>query len=102
MKLIVKFNLVFLLIFAIGLTIAAYISRDLLERNARDEVLQNARIMMEAALATRTYTSNQVRSAGNSDEVRVPAAVGSGVRGDREAQRRAQEISRTTATRKRR
>ena len=61
MKLIIKFNLMFLLIFAVGLTIAAYISRDLLERNARDEVLQNARIMMEAALATRTYTSNQVR-----------------------------------------
>lgn len=61
MKLIVKFNLVFLLIFAVGLTVAAYISRDLLERNARDEVLQNARIMMEAALATRNYTSNQVR-----------------------------------------
>src|SRR5215470_1220379 len=61
MKLIVKFNLVFLLIFAAGLSVAAYISRDLLERNARDEVLQNARIMMEAALATRTYTSNQVR-----------------------------------------
>jgi protein-histidine pros-kinase len=61
MKLIVKFNLVFLLIFALGLTIAAYISRDLLERNARDEVLQNARIMMESALASRTYTSNQVR-----------------------------------------
>jgi HAMP domain-containing protein len=61
MKLIVKFNLVFLLIFAVGLTIAAYISRDLLQQNARDEVLQNARIMMEAALATRTYTSNQVR-----------------------------------------
>jgi protein-histidine pros-kinase len=61
MKLIVKFNLVFLLIFAVGLTVAAYISRDLLERNARDEVLQNARIMMESALASRTYTSNQVR-----------------------------------------
>jgi len=61
MKLIVKFNLVFLLIFAIGLTIAGYISRDLLQQNARDEVLQNARVMMEAALASRTYTSNQVR-----------------------------------------
>jgi protein-histidine pros-kinase len=61
MKLIVKFNLVFLLIFAAGLTVAAYISRDLLERKARDEVLQNARIMMESALASRTYTSNQVR-----------------------------------------
>jgi protein-histidine pros-kinase len=61
MKLIVKFNLVFLLIFAVGLTIAGYASRNLLQQNARDEVLQNARIMMEAALATRTYTSNQVR-----------------------------------------
>ena len=61
MKLIVKFNLVFLLVFAAGLTIAAYISRDLLQQNARDEVLQNARIMMESALATRTYTSTQVR-----------------------------------------
>lgn len=60
MKLIVKFNLVFLLIFAAGLTVAAYISRDLLERNARDEVLQNARFMMESALASRTYTSSQV------------------------------------------
>jgi protein-histidine pros-kinase len=61
MKLTVKFNLVFLLIFAAGLAIAAYISRDLLQKNARDEVLQNARIMMESALAARTYTSNQVR-----------------------------------------
>ena len=61
MKLIVKFNLVFILIFVIGLATAGYISRDLLQQNARDEVLQNARIMMESALATRTYTSNQVR-----------------------------------------
>lgn len=61
MKLIVKFNLVFLIIFVIGLIIAAYVSRSLLQQNARDEVLQNARIMMESALATRAYTSNQIR-----------------------------------------
>jgi HAMP domain-containing protein len=61
MKLILKFNLVFLLIFALGLAGAAVISRDLLLRNARDEVLQNARIMMESALAARAYTSGQVR-----------------------------------------
>ena len=60
MKLIVKFNLVFLLIFAVGLAVAAVISREILERNARDEVLQNARFMMESALASRTYTSTQV------------------------------------------
>src|SRR5258708_24800378 len=61
MKLIVKFNLVFLLIFALGLFVAGYLSRDLLLKNARDEVLQNARIMMESALASRAYTSNQIR-----------------------------------------
>jgi protein-histidine pros-kinase len=61
MKLIVKFNLVFLLIFILGLVIAAYVSRSLLQDNARDEVLQNARIMMESALVTRAYTSNQIR-----------------------------------------
>jgi len=61
MKLIVKFNIVFLAIFAIGFAIAATVSRDLLLRNAREEVLQHARIMMESALATRAYTSKQVR-----------------------------------------
>jgi protein-histidine pros-kinase len=32
-----------------------------LQANAREEVLQHARIMMEAALATRTYTAAQVK-----------------------------------------
>jgi HAMP domain-containing protein len=61
MKLIVKFNLVFIAIFLVGLAIAGYVSNNLLQRNARDEILQNARIMMEAALATRSYTSSQIR-----------------------------------------
>ncbi|HEV2096118.1 MAG TPA: DUF3365 domain-containing protein [Chthoniobacterales bacterium] len=61
MKLIVKFNLVFLVIFVIGLIIAAYISRGLLQKNARDEVVQNARIMMESSLAARAYTANQIK-----------------------------------------
>ena len=61
MKLIVKFNLVFLVIFVIGLVIAAYVSRSLLQKNARDEVVQNARIMMESSLASRAYTANQIK-----------------------------------------
>jgi protein-histidine pros-kinase len=61
MKLIVKFNLVFLAIFIIGLVIAAYVSRTLLQQNARDEVVQNARIMMESSLASRAYTANQIK-----------------------------------------
>ena len=61
MKLIWKFNLVLLGIFALGFLIAGYISYRALQANAREEVLQNARLMMEAALATRTYTANQIK-----------------------------------------
>src|SRR5262245_27313151 len=61
MKLLLKFNLVFILIFAIGLAAAAYISKNLLQSNARQEIAENARLMMQAALATRNYTSKQVK-----------------------------------------
>jgi HAMP domain-containing protein len=61
MKLMVKFNLVFLAVFVLGLLVAGRISYDLLQRNARDEILQNARIMMESALAQRAYTSSQIK-----------------------------------------
>jgi protein-histidine pros-kinase len=60
MKLVIKFNLVFLLVFLIGLAAAGYASRELLQRNARDEIVLNARLVMESALATRAYTSTQV------------------------------------------
>lgn len=61
MRLILKFNLVFIAVFLIGLGAAAYMSDRLLQHNAREEILQNARLLMEGALATRAYTSNQVR-----------------------------------------
>ena len=61
MKLILKFNLVFLIVFLLGLAAAGYVSHDLLQKNAREEVLQNARLVMETALATRAYTSGQIR-----------------------------------------
>ena len=61
MGLRLKFNLVLLCVFLVGLAIAGWISRDLLIRNARDEVTRNASLMMEAALAVRGYTINQVR-----------------------------------------
>ena len=60
MKLLLKFNLVFLLIFAIGLAATGRISWTLLERNARDEIAESARLLMDAALAARGYTSTQV------------------------------------------
>jgi len=60
MKLIVKFNLVFILVFLLGLAAAGFISHELLQRSARDEIVQSARLVMESALANRAYTSSQV------------------------------------------
>lgn len=60
MKLIVKFNLVFVLVFLLGLAAAATVSDQLLQKNARDEIVLNARLVMESALAARAYTSTQV------------------------------------------
>jgi protein-histidine pros-kinase len=60
MKLIVKFNLVFVLVFLLGLVAAGTVSDQLLQKNARDEIVLNARLVMESALAARAYTSTQV------------------------------------------
>ncbi|HEU0290692.1 MAG TPA: DUF3365 domain-containing protein [Burkholderiales bacterium] len=61
MGLRLKFNLVLLVVFALGLGVTGYISFDLLHKNAREEVLRNAGVMMEAALSMRGYTVAQVR-----------------------------------------
>jgi protein-histidine pros-kinase len=61
MGLRLKFNLVLLVVFLLGLGVTGYISYDLLHKNARVEVLRNAGVMMEAALSMRGYTNTQVR-----------------------------------------
>jgi len=61
MKLIVKFNLVLLLVFAVAFVVVGFVSNKLLQRNAKQEILENARIMMEAALAVRSYTNTQIK-----------------------------------------
>ena len=60
MKLLLKFNLVFVLIFLIGLGVTGVMTRQMLERNAQEETLQHARFLLEKALAVRSYTSTQV------------------------------------------
>lgn len=60
MKLLLKFNLVFIIVFALGLGATSVITQQLLQRNAQAEVLQHARFMLEKALAVRAYTSTQV------------------------------------------
>ncbi len=61
MGLRLKFNLVLLLVFLLGLGITGYQSYQLLHKNARDEVVRNAGVMMEAALSVRGYTVGKVK-----------------------------------------
>ena len=61
MGLRLKFNLVLLVVFLAGFGVAGYISHDLLFRHAREQVLAEARLVMEAALAIRGYTVGQVK-----------------------------------------
>jgi methyl-accepting chemotaxis protein len=76
MGLRLKFNLVLLLMFALGLGVTGYISHDLLHKNARDEVLRNAGVMMEAALSMRGYTNTQIRPLiPHSEEIFHPQSV---------------------------
>ncbi|WP_306392247.1 Tll0287-like domain-containing protein [Telluria beijingensis] len=55
-----KFNIVFLTIFAIGFGAASAVTNYLLQENAREETLESARVLMQSALAARSYTSGQV------------------------------------------
>ena len=68
MGLRLKFNLVLLVVFALGLGITGTVSYELLHKNAREEVLRNAGVMMEAALSMRAYTVGQVRDKLKVDE----------------------------------
>lgn len=61
MKLLLKFNLVLFLVFAVGLVTTGLVCERLLRQNAKAEIMENARIMMEAAIAVRTYTATQIK-----------------------------------------
>ncbi len=61
MSLRLKFNLVLILVFAVGFAATGAVSYELLQRNARDEVLRDAGLMMETALSVRKYTVSQIK-----------------------------------------
>ncbi len=61
MGLLVRFNLVLASVFLAGLVATGYLSRQLLQENARDEVVREARLILESATAVRTYTVDHVR-----------------------------------------
>jgi protein-histidine pros-kinase len=61
MSLRLKFNLSLLAVMALGLAVSGFFLHDLLQKNARDEVLHEAGLVMESALAIRAYTVDHVR-----------------------------------------
>jgi HAMP domain-containing protein len=60
MKLAVKFNLVLLATIAVGMAITGAIGHRILHDKARHETEQSARLLLEAAMATRAYTTARV------------------------------------------
>jgi len=60
MKLVWKFNLVLAAVFVFGLLVTGVVSYGVLRANAREEILDNARVMMESALSARNYTTSQI------------------------------------------
>jgi len=61
MGLLLKFNLGFAAVFVAGLGATAYVSWNVVQRNAREEIEQDARLLMESAVAQRNYTVSQIK-----------------------------------------
>ena len=77
MSLLVKFNLILILCVGIALVPAHLITQNLLQKNARTQVIQHARLMMQTALATRGYTNKQIKPllAGRLTEEFLPQTI---------------------------
>ena len=60
MRILAKFNLILILIFAIAVSITGYIAHGFLESDARQQVIQQAELMVGAAGGMRTYTAEQL------------------------------------------
>jgi len=60
MKLLAKFNLIFILLFGVGWVVAGYLANRFLQANARDQVVQQAELMIDTASSMRNYTSEQI------------------------------------------
>ena len=56
-----EFTLIFLVVYGSGLVLAAYFAQQFLSQNAYDQVLSQARFLMETATATRTDTNEQIK-----------------------------------------
>jgi len=61
MKLLAKFNLIIGLVLGGALGIAAVVSHRFLQDDARQQVLRQARLMMEAMRSARAYTTDEIK-----------------------------------------
>lgn len=61
MSLRLTFNLVMGFAILVGIALAAWFMNRFLENNAREEVLDSARMMLQSAIAVRGYTINEIR-----------------------------------------
>src|ERR1700722_4227540 len=74
MKLL-KFNLIFIPFLAICLGLVGYIARRMLLDDAQQHVIQNARIIMETMLSSRTYTTKQVAPLLQQNSFKLQTAI---------------------------
>jgi protein-histidine pros-kinase len=65
MNLATKFNIILVLIFSLGLAAGGFYSFRLTQDNALQQVTDQAELIMQSALAVRSYTVNEVRPALN-------------------------------------
>jgi protein-histidine pros-kinase len=62
MKLKTKFNVVIMAIFTVGLLVTGYLSHTILNANARQDAVDRATLVMEAATAMQRYTQGEVQA----------------------------------------
>ena len=60
MKLLAKFNVLLILLFGTGLLLVSQLSLRFLETNAREQTLQQAKLMISSARSTRDYTEQEL------------------------------------------
>jgi protein-histidine pros-kinase len=70
-----KFNLVLLAVFLVGLIGTGYISHGLLQKNAREEVLHSAGLIMESAFSVRGYTAEHITQYLKTSQDFLPESV---------------------------
>jgi len=61
MKLLVKINIALVAVFGIGLAVTSVLTETVLQENAKREVIEHASLMMEAAMAARSYTTHEIK-----------------------------------------